>query len=68
MTDHPGKLEIVDEEKGTFKTVDFKSVPTTIAFVDGKPVVKVVRQKRGDEVIVRAYGVDGALLATTVGK
>jgi hypothetical protein len=65
---HPGTVELVDEERGTTKSMAVKDVPPQLAFVDGRPVVKVIRSKRGTETVLRCYGEDGTLLSTTVGK
>lgn len=65
---HPGRIEMVDDETGKTHAVDAASAPATVAFVDGKPVVKIVKSRRGDDVLVRSYGADGALLSTTVGR
>jgi hypothetical protein len=65
---HPGKIELVDEVRGTTEVVPASSAPATVAFVDGKPVVRIVHSKRGADVIIRSYGVDGSLLQSTVGR
>jgi hypothetical protein len=65
---HPGKVELVDEERGTREVMDVKDVPASVAFSNGAPVVRVVHSKRGTEHIVRSYGVDGALLSSTVAR
>lgn len=65
---HPGKIEMVDAERDTSHTVDAAGAPPSVAFVDGRPVTKIVKSRRGDDVVLRSYGADGALLSTTVGR
>lgn len=64
---HPGSIEMVDEESGKKHAVDANSAPREVAFVGGQAVVRIVKSRRGDQVVLRSYGVDGALLSTTVG-
>jgi hypothetical protein len=35
--------------------------------VGGQAVVRIVKSRRGSEVLLRSFGADGALLSTTVG-
>jgi hypothetical protein len=65
---HPGTIEMVDEDADTRRSVEAASAPETVAFVDGTPVVRIVKSTRGEEIFIRSYGVDGALLSTTVGR
>ena len=61
---HPGKITFVN---GTTTTVeDASTVPESIRFAEGVPVVKVVAMTEGDRRIIREYGVDGTLLRSTV--
>ena len=68
---HPGTIVFEDEVRGTSEEKDASSVPETVAFaeVDGElvPVVKVVMSQQGDEIAIRSYGADGALLTSTIG-
>jgi hypothetical protein len=66
---HPGKITFID---GTTRTVeDASTVPETVRFAqaaDGSlvPVVRIVAMTEEDRRIIREYGVDGALLRSTV--
>jgi hypothetical protein len=64
---HPGTITIVDEDAGTEKKVPVSDVPETVAFIGDVPVVRVVSRKRSDAAReVMSYGVDGALLQSTL--
>lgn len=64
---HPGQIEMVDEETGKRHAVAAASAPPEVAFVGGQAVVRIVKSRRGSEVLLRSFGADGALLSTTVG-
>lgn len=70
-TQHPGKILFVDGDGDKpDHEVDASTVPEGVRFVetpDGlQPVVKVVKTTSGDVRHIRQYGVDGALLNSTV--
>jgi hypothetical protein len=68
-TPHPGNIEFVDETLQSTEVVAAESVPDSIAWYndghDLRPVVRVVAHMRGNQRIIRSYGVNGALLQTT---
>jgi hypothetical protein len=67
-TKHPGTIEFVDDALQTTKQESAATVPESIAFVGGVPVVKIVHSKRGDEHVIRSYDADGKLLQSTLAR
>lgn len=68
---HPGKIEFVDGDTNRVLSVDdVADVPERVAWAETEdglaPVVRVVATTNGDRRTINEYGVDGALLRTTV--
>jgi len=70
MSAHPGHIVFEDTDRGTSNTRSADTVPEGVAWatVDGEqcPVVRVVATTRGRKRTLRSYGIDGALLTSTV--
>lgn len=58
-------IRFEDALRGTVEEKDASEVPTTIAFVGGVPVVRVVAEPYGEQRIIRSYDASGALLEST---
>jgi len=68
-TDHPGIIVFEDRDEQTRREAKVSEVPEHIAWVevDGEriAVTRIETQWKGRERVIRAYGADGTLLATT---
>ena len=71
VTKHPGKIVYVDgNSQQVTNERPATEVPESLRFAETpsglEPVVKVIATVEGDRRFIREYGVDGALLRSTV--
>jgi hypothetical protein len=67
---HPGEITFVDPD-GSSRVRSAADVPDTIAWAEGpdgqpRPVTRIEASMRGQQRLIRSFGADGALLASTV--
>jgi hypothetical protein len=69
MTEHPGTITFIEAGVAGERVFAVDAVPESVAFAqEGQvrvPVVRVVAEVVGDQRVIKSYGVDGRLLATT---